>query len=145
MYDDMVYDFVRAVDASEIVVNILPLTRETEKIFSADILARMAGKVFVNVGRGGTVDEQALFEALKSGTLKGAALDTWFVYPQNGETTGFPSRYPFQELDNVILSPHMAGFTRQAAYKNISQAYGNLESYLRIGNPLYEVDLSAGY
>ncbi len=144
-YDAMVYDFTEAVAASEIVVNILPFTRETENIFSPEILQHMNGKVFVNIGRGKTVDEESLYKSLKNGILKGAALDTWFVYPQNGETTGLPSNYPFSDLDNVVLSPHMAGFTRKAAEENIKQAYENLESFLKTGSPVNEVNIQAGY
>ncbi len=144
-YDAMVYDFSEAVAASEIVVNILPFTPETENIFSPEILQHMNGKVFVNVGRGKTVHEKALYESLTAGILKGAALDAWFVYPENGKTTGSPSNYPFWELDNVVLSPHMAGFTRTAAAENIKQAYENLESFLRTGDPVNEVNIQAGY
>ena len=144
-YDDMTYDFNEAVESSEIVVNILPLTSETENIFNESVLKKMEGKVFVNVGRGGTVDEKALYQVLKSGVLKGAAIDTWYVYPKNGETTGFPSRYPIHELSNVVLSPHAAGFTRQASEENIKQAFRNLESFLKTGDVVYRVDLDSGY
>ena len=144
-YDDMIYDFNEAVESSEIVVNILPLTSETENIFNESVLKKMEGKVFVNVGRGGTVDEKALYQVLKSGVLKGAAIDTWYVYPKNGETTGFPSRYPIHELSNVVLSPHAAGFTRQASEENIKQAFRNLESFLKTGDVVYRVDLDSGY
>ncbi len=145
VYDEMIYDFSTAVKKSEIVVNLLPLTRETENIFDADIFRHMEGKVFVNAGRGGTVNEKALFEALKHGILKGAALDAWFIYPPDGATTGFPSRYPFQNLDNVVLSPHIAGFTRQAAAENIHQAFDNLVMFLRTGEVVSEVNREAGY
>ncbi len=144
-FDRMVYDFEEAVQQSEIIVNILPLTASTVKIFSRDILNRMEGKVLINVGRGGTIDEKAMYDALKKGILKGAALDTWFSYPQDGETTGFPSKFPIHELDNIVLSPHIAGFTRQAAGKNIRQAFENLKSFLQTGNPINEVDVSSGY
>lgn len=144
-YDEIVYDFNEAVDKSEIIVNILPLTAETENIFSEDVLKRMGGKVLVNVGRGGTVDEKTLFEALRDGILKGAAIDTWYTYPENGKTTGYPSRYPVHDLPNVVLSPHTAGFTRQASTENIKQAIGNLESYLKSGSVVNRVDLDSGY
>lgn len=145
VYDTMLYDFNEAVNRSEIIVNILPLTGETKNIFNAETLSMMKDKVFVNVGRGGTVDEEALYTSLKNGTLKGAALDTWFQYPQDGKTTGWPSVYPYQDLDNVVLSPHTAGFTRQAARENIKQAVANVSSFIKTGTPVNEVDVSAGY
>lgn len=145
VYDEMTYDFLEAVDKSEIIINILPLTEETRNIFNKDIFDRMKDKFFVNVGRGGSVDEEALYNALKEGQLKGAAIDTWFAYPESGSTVGFPSSYPYHELDNVILSPHIAGFTRQAAAENIRQAFENLKAYLGTGKPLYMVDLDSGY
>jgi phosphoglycerate dehydrogenase-like enzyme len=67
--------------------------------------------LIVNISRGPVADEEALYEALRDGTIAGAALDVWYDYPQaRGERT-FPSRFPFSELDNVIMTPHSSGWT----------------------------------
>lgn len=67
--------------------------------------------LLVNISRGPVADERALYDALHEGTIAGAALDVWYEYPQaKGERT-FPSRFPFSELDNVIMTPHSSGWT----------------------------------
>jgi D-3-phosphoglycerate dehydrogenase / 2-oxoglutarate reductase len=64
------------------------------------------GAYLVSISRGGIVNEEALYIALKDGKIKGAALDVFFQEPPKGS--------PLATLDNVILSPHMAGYTYEA-------------------------------
>jgi phosphoglycerate dehydrogenase-like enzyme len=140
-FDELTLDLNRALEQSELIFITLPLTKDTKKMFSAKILSRLNGKFLVNVGRGGVVDEEGLYRALKDGVLKGAAIDVWYVYPQKGKSTSTqPSRYPIHELPNVVLSPHLAGFTHQAAGLNIQQTVENIQSYLKTGKALFEVD-----
>ena len=70
------------------------------------------GAVLVNVGRGAVVDEAALYQALVSGKLAAAGLDVWYRYPREEKkrTKTLPSQYPFHDLENVVLSPHKAGW-----------------------------------
>jgi len=83
----------------------LPLTPETNNLLSSERLALLKKEcVIVNVGRGKTIDEVALIEALKSGRLKGACLDVFAAEP-------LPETSPLWELDNVLLSPHTADRT----------------------------------
>jgi phosphoglycerate dehydrogenase-like enzyme len=73
-------------------------------------LARLPnGAIVVNVARGPIVDEAALFEDLRSGRLR-AGLDVWYKYPkkEKDRTNTPPSAHPFHELDNVVMTPHMA-------------------------------------
>ena len=111
-------------------------------MINARILSTMAGKFIVNVGRGEVVEEKALYEALKNGVLKGAGLDVWYTYPQPGKTGGIqlPSTYPFHELPNVVLSPHVGGLTPHAVEMNISQTIENMRTYLKTGRPRFELD-----
>jgi phosphoglycerate dehydrogenase-like enzyme len=141
-FDHITLDLADALSDSELVFVTLPQTRETEGMFNAEVLAGMQGKFLVNLGRGAVIEEEALYHALKNGILKGAALDVWYTYPRPGETGTplFPSRFAFHELPNVVLSPHVAGFTRQAIEANISQTIDNIRAYLRTGRPRYEVD-----
>lgn len=139
-FDEITMDLNEALDKSELVFVTLPLTEETKGLISAELLMRMKGKFLVNVGRGAVVDEGGLYRSLKHGHLTGAGIDAWYNYPEKGKTTGRPSKYPIHELPNIILSPHLAGFTPQALRLNVEQTIENIRSYLRTGNPTSEVD-----
>ncbi len=84
-----------------------PLTPQTRNLIGARELALMKREAFlINIARGGVVDEDALYDALKAGGIAGAALDC-FV----GEPLTEPSR--FGEFDNVLLAPHAIAVTRE--------------------------------
>ncbi len=92
----------RAVAEAQHVVNIQPVTKETERLFSQKVFSAMPqGSYFYNLGRGGTVDEQALVEALRSGHLSGAGLDVFVEEP-------LPEGHPLWTL-NTVITPHVAG------------------------------------
>ncbi len=96
----------------DIIINLLPATNETKDIFNQTTFKNMkTNAFFVNVGRASTVDEQALFQALESKSIAGAALDVWYNYPKTmaERQNTQPANYPFNSLDNVIMSPHRAG------------------------------------
>jgi phosphoglycerate dehydrogenase-like enzyme len=89
----------------------LPLTEATRGLLGARELELMKPTaVLVNVARALIVDEDALYEALRRRTIAGAALDVWYRYPTDGEPT-FPSHHPFHELPNVLVTPHVSGWT----------------------------------
>ena len=86
----------------------LPLTKENRHLIDAAALAAMpAGSVIVNVSRGGLIDEEALADALASGHLAGAGIDTF-------ETEPLPTDSRLTEFDNVLLSPHAAHFSTES-------------------------------
>src|SRR5262249_52309665 len=66
--------------------------------------------VLVNVARAEIVDEEALYRALLERRIGGAALDVWYRYPKEPGPT-FPARRPFHELSNVLMTPHVSGWT----------------------------------
>jgi D-3-phosphoglycerate dehydrogenase len=85
-----------------------PLTAETRGIISSEVLARMKpGARIINCARGGLVDENALCEAIKNGTIAGAALDVFTQEPP-------PSDHPLLGLDQVIVTPHLGASTTEA-------------------------------
>ena len=85
----------------------LALAPDTRGLIDARALARMKPTaVLINVARGDVVDEDALYAALAGG----AALDVWYRYPQGAGPTP-PSRRPFHTLPNVLMTPHVSGWT----------------------------------
>ncbi|MFQ5857366.1 MAG: hydroxyacid dehydrogenase [Anaerolineae bacterium] len=100
-----------------------PLTRETQGLIGAEALARMKSTAYlINCARGPIVDEVALFEALRSGTIAGAGLD---VFDQ--EPTG-PTN-PLFELPNVIVTPHIASYTHEGLRR---MGIGAVEQVLQV-------------
>jgi phosphoglycerate dehydrogenase-like enzyme len=53
----------------------------------------------------------ALYEALEQKQIGGAVIDTWYVYPKDANDAPYPGNYPFHRLDNIIITPHMSGWT----------------------------------
>jgi D-3-phosphoglycerate dehydrogenase / 2-oxoglutarate reductase len=93
-------------DVAEFVTLHLPLTDETRKSIDAQAFARMRDGVrLVNAARGQLLDEAALLDALQSGKVAGAALDVFSSEPYSG---------PLLELDNVVVTPHLAASTDEA-------------------------------
>lgn len=112
---------------SDVVSLHLPLTPATRNFIGAAELAKMKpGALLINTGRGGLVDEHALAQALRSGTIAGAGFDVLSVEPpKNGN--------PLLELDlpNFILTPHVAWAGRQAQQALADQAIDNVEAFVR--------------
>jgi (S)-sulfolactate dehydrogenase len=95
---------------SDIVSLHCPLTAETRNLFDAARLARMRrGALLINTARGGIVDEPALAAALRSGHLGGAAIDVFA-----NEPIDMAGGAQFQDVPNLILTPHVAGVTRES-------------------------------
>src|ERR1700746_3431173 len=93
---------------SDFVTMHMPLTAETTHLINADRIAKMKrGARIVNCARGGLIDEQALFEALKSGQIAAAALDVY-------ETEPPPAEFPLRTLSNVVFTPHLGASTAEA-------------------------------
>jgi phosphoglycerate dehydrogenase-like enzyme len=89
----------------------LPLTPTTRGLIGDRELRRMkANAILINVARGEIVDEEALYQALAETRIAGAALDVWYRYPA-GTGPSFPARRPFHELPNVLMTPHVSGWT----------------------------------
>jgi phosphoglycerate dehydrogenase-like enzyme len=92
---------------SDYLVLQLPLTRETQEMFGEQQFRSMKKTAYlINTGRGEVVKEDALIKALEEGVIAGAALDTFAVEP-------LPKDSPLWGMKNVIITPHVAGFTPQ--------------------------------
>jgi D-3-phosphoglycerate dehydrogenase / 2-oxoglutarate reductase len=101
-------ELFEVLEQSDFVTMHMPLTAETRHLINADRIAKMKrGARIVNCARGGLIDEQALFEALKSGQIAAAALDVYESEPP-------PADFPLRSLSNVVFTPHLGASTAEA-------------------------------
>jgi len=124
---------------AEYIVNTLPLTAQTRGYFGPREFAAMrSDAVFINVGRGATVQTEALLRALESGSIAGAALDVTDPEP-------LPADHPLWSLDNVILTPHYAGAHPGYVQRASAIFLENLARFVAGNELLNLVDKHAGY
>lgn len=117
----------------------LPYTRETHHLFDIDMLANIKESAYLyNTSRGRIIDEQALINALKNGKLRGAGLDVFETEPLSADS-------PLWEMDNVIITPHVSGFTPHYFARAAAILADNLERFIE-GQPLKNLyDPQRGY
>jgi len=130
---DRLADFMGRVDA---VVVSLPLTEATRGIVGKAAFAAMRrDAVIINVGRGPVLDEQALYDALAERRIGGAIIDTWYTYPSPDAPVTHPSRLPFHTLSNLVMTPHMSGWTTGTIRRRQQTIAANINRLAR-GEPL---------
>jgi phosphoglycerate dehydrogenase-like enzyme len=121
------------------VLDALPLTEATTAMFDAKAFAAMRPTAFfVNVGRGRTVDEEALIDAVRDGTIAGAALDVFVEEP-------LPDDSPLWSMPEVVVSPHVSGDLHGWEEAVVAVFVDNLRRFVA-GEPLRNrVDAEAGF
>jgi hypothetical protein len=77
------------------------------------------------------IDEAALYAALADNRIRGGILDVWYVYPSKEDPNPWPSRFPFQKLDNVILSPHNSAWTEEMSTRRWTFVASQLDRFAR--------------
>lgn len=132
-------DLTTVLAGSDYVVLSVPHTPETDGLIGAAELGVMKeSAVLINVARGRIVDEEALIDALKAGSIRGAGLDVFRDEP-------LPEDSPLWELDNVCLTPHLGGVSPRFWERETELIIENMRRYLA-GEPLLNVvDKQAGY
>jgi phosphoglycerate dehydrogenase-like enzyme len=130
---------LQALRRSDLVILALALTPETERIVDAEALAAMPDHAWlVNVARGQHVDTDALVEALRAGTLGGAALDVTDPEP-------LPDGHPLWSLPNVIVTPHVGNTPEMGRVLLAARVRDNVQRFAE-GRPLLgPVDVELGY
>ena len=132
----------RIMSESDYILCAAPLTPETEGMFDAEAFSKAKkNSVFINVGRGPIVNEDALISALedKNGNLKGAALDVFATEP-------LPLDSKLWTLNNVLLSPHNMDMTETFMHESVDFFVDeNLPRFLREEPLLNTVNKAAGY
>jgi len=117
----------------------LSLSDQTRGLLGARELALMKPTArLVNVARAEIVDEDALYRALADRRLAGAALDVWYRYPKEPGPTQ-PARRPFHELDNVLMTPHVSGWTEGMLESRAALIAENIQRAARGEPPLNRV------
>lgn len=123
---DDLHDLLRRADAVTLHVR---LTEDTRGLLSeAEFEAMQPSAFLVNTARGGLVDEDALIDALTHGELAGAALDVFREEP-------LPNDHPLSDFDNVVLTPHVAGSTRDAVLEGPNVIATDIEALLQGDEP----------
>lgn len=124
---------------ADYVVVIVPLTDETSQMFGVDEFRAMKNTAyFINMARGGVVDEKALISALQNGWIAGAGLDVFEKEP-------LPADSPLYKLDNVLITPHTAGIFPDYNKKATEVFVDNLKRYKEGRKLINLVDYNKGY
>ena len=111
----------------------VPLTASTRRMIGAAELGRMRpSAILINTCRGPVIDEGALYEALREGRLTGAGLDVFAEEPPD-------SNNPLLGLDNVVLTPHLAGPSFESLHARLRNAFDNIERVARGEKPLWVI------
>jgi phosphoglycerate dehydrogenase-like enzyme len=138
-------DLEKVIKESDFIVVAVPLTKETNGLIGKKELKLMKEKYLINISRGNVIKEGALFKSLKEHHLAGAAIDTWYQYLSSEQKELLPSKYDFQKLNNVIMSPHTAGYTDRALDENIKFVFDNIVKIYYGEEPENQIDTELEY
>lgn len=129
-------DLETLLKASDFITIHVPLTAETKHLIGEEELKKMKKEAFlINVARGGVIDEEALYIALREKRIAGAALDVMEFEPPDPNN-------PLLNLENVIITPHAAGSTKESLIKMSKTAAEEIVRVLNNKPPLFPVNLS---
>ena len=118
------HELPAAAAEADYLINVLPADAANIKIIGGDVFARMKpGAYFIDVGRGETVDEEALIAVLKGGKIAGAGLDVFATEP-------LPASSPIWDLPNVFFSPHIGGLFREYQQMAMPLILSNFSAFL---------------
>ncbi|WP_249871176.1 2-hydroxyacid dehydrogenase [Oceanobacillus saliphilus] len=109
---------------SDFIVSVVPLSKKTENIFNKQAFEKMkSSAIFINISRGGVVDEDALLQALKEGKIKAAGLDVFKEEPISSE-------HPLMGMPNVVCLPHIGSASEETRTAMINLCLNNLKGVL---------------
>ena len=123
------HEFLAACDFVAVCAALAAAT--TGLIDAAALGAMKPSAVLINVGRGETVDEDALYDALRTRRIAGAVLDAWYRYPTPDAPDVAPSRHPFHELPNLIMTPHSSAWTTGMIDRRVAEMADNFDRFAR--------------
>ncbi|WP_082233501.1 2-hydroxyacid dehydrogenase [Halobacillus massiliensis] len=121
--------FENLISTSDFVMSLVPLTNETEHLFNGDVFRKMKKEaIFINASRGKTMDEKALYEAVKGGEIKGAGLDVFEEEP-------ISSDHPLLTLKEIVCVPHIGSASKETREKMMNLSLQNIQSVLKDEEP----------
>ncbi len=122
---------------SEVLINLLPLTKKTKNILNMDLFNKLPkGAFLINIARGGHLQEEDLIPAIESEQLQGAMLDVFKTEP-------LPKEHPFWNDDRIIITPHLAAITTQP--EAVEQISNNIIRYEKGMSLTGSIDLTKEY
>lgn len=141
-YVDEIYlphDMAKVFEESDYIINLLPSVKETYKLIDKkyfDLMKKDA--CFINMGRGSTINEEDIIEALKKKRIRAFASDVFFVEP-------LPADSPLWKMDNVVITPHMCGESSKYIKRSLPIIENNINAYKGKGNYINLVNFEKGY
>ncbi|MFX0184989.1 MAG: 2-hydroxyacid dehydrogenase [Candidatus Hodarchaeota archaeon] len=140
-------DLHHVLKESDFILVSLPITRETEGLIGEEELSLMKETaILVNISRGSIIDESSLFLSLKEKKIAAAGLDVWYNYPKDrSNPTNVFQNQPFEELDNIVMTPHSAF---KIAERELIFTKDIIENILLVSkgkNPKNQLNLDLGY
>jgi phosphoglycerate dehydrogenase-like enzyme len=133
-------DFI--LEESDFLVLACDLNKSTKGLINKKTLSMMKKTSYIiNVARGDVCVEEDLFNSLKNKTIAGAAIDTWWIYPDRPKAGGKPEKeprpsdFPFHKLDNVIMTPHNSAHTLESDLRRSKSILDNLLDFKKGKKP----------
>lgn len=135
-----------AITTADVIICTLPLTDSTRGMINDEMFGLMKdGVIFVNMSRASVIDEDAAWRGLESGKIGAFGSDVWWNTPKRGESQSYPSvKHEFWKLDNVLMSPHRAGFIEDSL-PHLDGAIENIVALEKNGKLAGIVDISKKY
>jgi phosphoglycerate dehydrogenase-like enzyme len=140
-------DMKHLVKDADFIILSLPLTSESKGLVNEQFISLMKpSSIIVNVSRGTIIEEEALFNALRENKIRGAGLDVWWRYPKKWGSTGEPpTDMPFQDLENLVVSPHRAGYSENTEREYFQFTGENILRFIKGETPHNIIDPNRGY
>lgn len=121
--------FDELVEQADFIVNLTPLTPETRNMFTREVFKKMKkSAIFINAGRGPVVDEEALYEALKTGEIAAAGLDVYTQEPIGAD-------HPLLSLENVVALPHIGSASTETRVTMMKLCSESIQAVLSGATP----------
>lgn len=131
---------------SDIIFVTLSLTEKTRNLINLEEIKLMKKTAYlINISRGPVIREKDIYIALKEKYIAGAAIDVWYDDIYTDGNVKYPSKkFPFHELENIVLSPYCAAITKETS-THLRDVVSNLKLYAKEGSLINVVDKTEGY